>query len=117
MDKAVKIAKVMLMEAVVSLVMLCLFALVIMKMQPSEGTVRTGVKAVYIIVNLLGGFLAGKMMHQRKFLWGVLTGVIYFAVLSVISFLVHQGFYADIQNAVVIGLLCVGGGMAGGMLS
>lgn len=117
MDKAVKIAKVMLMEAAVSLAALCLFAVALMKMQPSEGTVRTGVKVVYVLVNLLGGFLVGKVMHQKKFLWGGMTGLIYFAVLSALSFLVHQGFYSDIQNAAVIGLLCVGGGMVGGMLS
>ncbi len=66
MEKAVRIAKVMAVEAAVSLIVLCLFALVLMELQPSESTARTGVKVLYVIVNLFGGFLAGKMMHQKK---------------------------------------------------
>lgn len=117
MDKAVKIAKIMVLEAALSLAALCIFALVLMKMQPSEASMRIGIKVVYVAVNLLGGFLTGKVMQQKKFLWGVLTGVIYFAALSAISFLVNRGFYADIQNSVTVCLLCVAGGMAGGMIS
>ncbi len=117
MERAIRVAKVMILEAAISLAALCLFALVLMKLQPEESTIRTGIKFVYVVTNLVGGFLIGKVMHQRKFLWGVLTGVMYFAVVSVVSFIVHQGFYQDVQNAVVTCLLCIVGGMIGGMIS
>lgn len=117
MERAIRVAKVMILEAAISLADLCLFALVLMKVQPEESTIRTGIKFVYVVTNLVGGFLIGKVMHQRKFLWGVLTGVMYFAVVSVVSFIVHQGFYQDVQNAVVTCLLCIVGGMIGGMIS
>ena len=117
MERAIRIAKVMVLEAALSFAALCLFALVLMKLQPEEGTIRMGIKFVYVAVNLVGGLMIGKVMHQRKFLWGVLTGVMYFAVVSVVSFIVHQGFYVDVQNAVVTCLLCIVGGMIGGMIS
>lgn len=116
-DKAIKIAKVLVMEAIISVAALCLFALILMRFQPSESGIRMGVRILYIIVNLIGGFLIGKIMKQKKFLWGVITGLIYFVIISIISCLVTQSFYSDIQNAITICLLCVAGGMAGGMLS
>lgn len=35
-DKAIKIAKVLVMEALISVAALCLFALILMRFQPSE---------------------------------------------------------------------------------
>ena len=84
-DKAIKIAKVLVMEALISVAALCLFALILMRFQPSESGIRMGVRILYIIVNLIGGFLIGKIMKQKKFLWGVITGLIYFVIISIIS--------------------------------
>lgn len=117
MEKAIRVGKVLILEAVISLVFLCIFALILQKLQPSESGIRMGVKLLYVLVNLIGGFLIGRIMRQKKFLWGAATGLIYFAVISLISFLMHKGFYVDMQNAVTICLLCVAGGMAGGMIS
>ena len=82
-DKAIKIAKVLVMEALISVAALCLFALILMRFQPSESGIRMGVRILYIIVNLIGGFLIGKIMKQKKFLWGVITGLIYFVIISI----------------------------------
>ncbi|MBO5279035.1 MAG: TIGR04086 family membrane protein [Lachnospiraceae bacterium] len=116
MERVVRVGKVLVLETVISLVLLCLFALVLQKLQPSERVITTGIKLLYVIVNLIGGLLIGKIMSQKKFLWGVITGFLYFIVISLISFIVHQGFYTDLDNAVTICLLCLAGGMAGGML-
>lgn len=117
MEKISKIGKVLLLQAVITMVTLCLFALLILKVQPSESSIRIGIRILYPVVNFLGGLLIGKMIRQKKFLWGVMTGLIYFVVISLVSFAVHGGFYSDIQHAVTICLLCMAGGMAGGMVS
>lgn len=117
MERAVRVSKVLILEAVISLVLLCVFALVLQKLQPAESTIAMGIKLLYVIVNLIGGLLIGKIMLQKKFLWGALTGVIYFVIISLLSFVVHGGFYVDLENALTICLLCVAGGMTGGMLS
>ena len=41
MERAIRVAKVMILEAAISLAALCLFALVLMKVQPEESTIRT----------------------------------------------------------------------------
>lgn len=116
MERAVRIGKVLVLEAVISIALLCLFALVLQKLQPAESVVTTGIKLLYVIVNLIGGLLIGKIMSQKKFLWGAVMGLLYFAAISLISFAVHRGFYVNLENALTICLLCMAGGMAGGML-
>lgn len=117
MEKAIRIAKVLAAEAVLSIIFLCLFALILQKLQPSESGIRMGVKILYVAVNLIGGLMAGKIMQQRRFLWGAVMGVSYFVLLSLVSFIVHGGFYVDIRHTAVVLMLCVAGGMAGGMIS
>lgn len=117
MERAVRVSKVLVLEAVISLVLLCIFALVLQKLQPAENTIVIGIKLLYVIVNLAGGLLIGKFMPQKKFLWGAFIGVLYFVIISLLSFVVHGSFYEDLENAVTAFLLCVAGGMAGGMLS
>lgn len=117
MEKAIRVGKVMILEAVLSVILLCAFALVLQKMQPAESVVTMGIKLLYVLVNFIGGMLIGKIMSQRKFLWGVVTGLGYFVIISLLSFVMHQGFYADIHNALTICLLCMAGGTVGGMLA
>lgn len=117
MEKGFKLGKVMILEAVFTMVFLCVFALILQKIRPSETTAAMGIRLLYVLVNLAGGIWIGKIMVQKKFLWGAAAGFIYFVVLSLISFLLHQSFYTDIHQAGMVCLLCMAGGMAGGMLA
>lgn len=117
MEKTIRIGKVMLLEIVLTAVLLCILALLLQRLRPAESTVLIGIKLLYVIVNFIGGMLIGKIMSRRKFLWGVLTGLTYFVLLSLVSFLVNRGFYVDIHQAFSACLLCMAGGTAGGMLA
>ena len=117
MEKAIRVGKVMILEAVLTVVFLCVFALILQKLRPAESVVTMGIKLLYVLVNFIGGMMIGKIMSQRKFLWGVVTGLGYFVIISLLSFVMHQGFYVDIHNALTICLLCMVGGTVGGMLA
>lgn len=117
MEKGIRVGKVLLFEAVLTVIILCVFALLLQKLQPSESVMLMGIRLVYVLVNLIGGMLIGKIMSRKKFLWGILTGMTYFILISLISFAIHQGFYTDIHQAGIICLLCMAGGTAGGMLA
>ena len=64
-----------------------------------------------------GGFIIGKLMKVRRFFWGLSLGVVYFALLLLITLGVYKGLNGDGANLITTFILCAGGGMAGGMIS
>ena len=53
----------------------------------------------------------------HKFLWGLLTGVLYWGLLMLISFGIYHSLQAEMGSLLTTLLLCAGGGMLGGMVS
>lgn len=105
----------------ISGILLLLLALLLYNMELSEATVRIGVIATYIISGFAGGFLIGKQLQDKKYLWGLLAGGIYFVLLLVLSFLVKQGMgepvIFDMVRILTTLALCAVSAMAGGMIS
>ena len=116
-DAAVRLIKSLLAAYIVTGLLLLLLALLLYKLQLSESVVNIGIIAIYVAACFLGGFLEGKMMKTRKFLWGGAFGLLYFAVLAIISLAVGQGFSGSSSPFVTTLILCMAGGTLGGMVS
>lgn len=116
-DAAVRLIKSLLAAYIVTGLLLLLLALLLYKLQLSESVVNIGIIAIYVAACFLGGFLEGKMMRTRKFLWGGAFGLLYFAVLAIISLAVGQGFSGSSSHFVTTLILCMAGGTLGGMVS
>lgn len=116
-NQIIRIGKVVLLEYVLTALLLLLLTVVLYRVGLSEKTTLFCVRLIYVVVNLIGGLFIGKAAGSRKFLWGAITGISYFAIISGVSFLVHKGFYTETQTAVIAFLLCLAGGLVGGMLS
>ena len=116
-DAAVRLIKSLLAAYIVIGLLLLLLALLLYKLQLSESVVNIGIIAIYVAACFLGGFLEGKMMKTRKFLWGGAFGLLYFAVLAIISLAVGQGFSGSSSHFVTTLILCMAGGTLGGMVS
>lgn len=117
MDKAKKLIKALFSAYIATGVLLLLLALLLYKLQLSEAKVNIGVIVIYVFSSFLAGFLEGKMMKTRKFLWGSAAGLLYFVLLSIISLAVGQGFSGGSSHFVTALILCIAGGTLGGMLS
>ena len=72
---------------------------------------------IYVLSTFVGGFIIGKLMNVRRFFWGLSLGVVYFALLLLITLGVYKGLNGDGANLITTFILCAGGGMAGGMIS
>ena len=116
-DAAVRLIKSLLAAYIVTGLLLLLLALLLYKLQLSESVVNIGIIAIYVAACFLGGFLEGKMMKTRKFLLGGAFGLLYFAVLAIISLAVGQGFSGSSSHFVTTLILCMAGGTLGGMVS
>lgn len=113
----IRILKVLFVSYLLTGILLALIAGILYKFQLEDGKVQIGIILMYIFSCFIGGFLAGKTMKNRKFLWGLCLGILYFAVMLLISLAVNQGLQETSSGFITTFLLCMGGGMLGGMLS
>lgn len=113
----VPLLKCLLAAYIGTAVLLALVSLLLYKLGLGERTVSLLLTAIYVGMTLLAGFLAGRKIQSRRFLWGLLEGAMYFAVLAVISFAVRGTEAGGGQSFLTTLVLCCAGGMLGGMLS
>lgn len=96
---------------------LLLLALLLYRLQLTEQVVNIGIIIIYVIAAFLTGFLLGKCVQDKRFLWGLLAGSLYFGILALLTLLANHGF-KDLGNHFFTTLMiCAGSGMLGGMLS
>ena len=111
------ILKILLAMYLVTGVLLLALATMLYKMQLSESAVSIGIVVIYVASGFLGGFLSGKVMKNRKFLWGMAMGCAYFLILVAGSVIFQKGFQMEVSRFVTTLVLCTGSGMIGGMAS
>lgn len=109
--------KIQLAVYAASTLLILLLAGIAYQMSWQDGAITAGVVFIYILTNFLGGFIVGKVREKRRFLWGALEGLLYFSVVSAVSFLLTGSFYGSAAAMIAAAAICVAGGMAGGMVS
>lgn len=115
--RVVWILKALLISYIITAVFLLILALLLYKLELNEEKVTMGIVVIYVLSTFAGGFLMGKLVGERKFLWGFILGTMYFLVLFGISLAVDQNLNRNGMNLVTTMVLCSGGGMLGGMVS
>lgn len=97
--------------------LLLLLALLLYRLSLSEQVVSGCIIGIYIIATFFAGFMTGKCLENRKFLWGLLEGILYFAILVAVSLLVNHSIEGMATGMATAFCICGGSGMLGGMLS
>ena len=115
--KILWMVKALLCAYVVTGIMLLILTVLLYKLGLSEENVNAGIILIYVISTFSGGFVIGKFAKIRKFLWGLLAGVLYFILLLLISLGIYHSLQGEAVHLVTKFLLCAGGGMLGGMVS
>lgn len=112
-----QVMKALLASYIVTGILLFVVTFFLYKFEWDEQMVTAGIIVIYVVSTFVGGFILGKIKKSRKFLWGLIMGVLYFALLFLISFGVYRSFDGNGTNVITTLLLCAGGGMLGGMLA
>lgn len=116
-QKPLVIISTLLIMYVITGLALLVLAFLLFKFQLNEKIVTIGIMAIYVISCLIGGLVAGKRLKVRKFMWGMLTGAMYFAILAVGSLLMNKGVNPDSVHIATTLVICMAAGMIGGMAS
>ncbi len=112
----------LLVSYFLSALLLTILALALFQMKLSPSSVAGGVYAVYGVSCFIGGVLTGKGSGSRRFFWGLCSGLLYFLVLALMSFLLNGslGQSAAGQDSAKLPLvlgICAASGTIGGMIS
>lgn len=113
----ISIFKALLIAYIITGVLLLALTGLLFKMDFNEGQVRVGIILIYILSVCIGGFIIGKSMKSRKFIWGLVVGASYFIILTVISLAVNRSLHAEPRELLTTLMMCCCGGMFGGMIS
>ncbi|BCJ97961.1 TIGR04086 family membrane protein [Anaerocolumna chitinilytica] len=111
------ILKDLVLSYIVTGLMLFILSFLMLKLDVSNKVLSGGIIATYILSTFLGGFLFGKGASQKRFLWGLLIGGLYFIILFLISILTGSLMGMEMSRVFTVMLLCLFGGMLGGMVS
>ena len=109
--------KAAVMACLCSGAILVILAFMLYQWDIGENVVHLGILFIYWVSTFIGGIFAGKMIKEKRFLWGLCVGCIYFLVLIFLS--LFKGIPADktVTAYITTALICLGGGMLGGMIS
>ena len=111
------LGKILLVMYAATAICLFLLAALVERLGWENGAISVGISVVYVISCFLGGFLAGKVQKTRKFVWGILMGLLYVIVMLGITMIVKNRLGGGTDDFTMNLLLCLGGGMIGGMIS
>ena len=111
------VMKAMIASYALTAIMLLILAALVYKLNMKESGVEVGILVIYIAATFFGGFLAGKMGKNKRFIWGLGIGCGYVAELLGVSVCMNGGIDGTIGSCLVRFVMCAGSGMLGGMLS
>lgn len=107
--------KALLCAYAVTGILLVMLAFLLYKMDLNQQKVAVGIILIYIIANFCGGFVSGRYMKEKKYLWGTILGLLYVVLLFLITFAVYRTMNQG--DVVTTMILCIVSGTIGGMLS
>jgi len=112
----VQVVKSVVVAYILSGIILLLLAFLMYRFDVAEGVIRGGIIFAYVFSCFVGGILASKKQNGRKYLWGILGGSLYYLILFIVSIICTRSLPENIVSSFMPLLLCVAGGMLGGML-
>lgn len=87
------------------------------KMDLSDKILNLMVIFIYICVNMFSGIYMGRKLQNKRYIWGMLAGLSYAAILIIISIVVPGGTSGIDLDGICAILLCMAGGSLGGIVS
>lgn len=115
--KCIQTIKCLFISYLLTIILLALLALCVYSWNLGSTFVNICIICIYIITCFLGGFILGKSTKSKRFIWGMLLGLAYMFILMIIAYAMNHNINLTSASNLTTLLLCVGGGMLGGMVS
>ena len=110
------IVKSFLLSIIFTIIFVAVLALLAWILHWNNKILSIGVVIIDVLACLFGGLLAGKGMGEKKYLWGLLIGGLYFIVMMLVAVFMDGQGNGNATSIITSALLCLGSGMLGGMI-
>lgn len=115
--KILSLLKGLLISYIITAFMLLLLSFLMLKLDLPGMIISGGINFAYIVSAFTGGFFVGKKLEQKKFLWGLIMGVCYFAIVMLVSLGMNSDTSLPLGSLLTVFVICSLSGMLGGMIS
>ena len=115
--KFLTVLKVLALAYVLTTLLMLLSAFLMYKLKLSSEQSRLFVMVIYGVTTIISGLIYGKIKGNKRLLNGAFMGLMYFAVLLLLSFIINRGFSDTVQENIISLIICVAGGSIGGIIS
>ena len=93
MQKNIKVIwwiKSLLASYIVTGISLLVLTFFMYKFELNEKIVSAAIVGIYVVSTLIGGMIIGKLAKSKRYLWGMVLGIIYFVLLLLITLGVYS---------------------------
>lgn len=116
-QKMLGVLKGLIVSYIITIVLLFITAVVVYKVGISDMVLSGLITATYILATFFGGFITGRKVQEKKFLWGVVFGAMYIIIAMILGRLLGGGETGAMVPRITKSIMCVAGGMLGAMLA
>ena len=105
MQKNIKVIwwiKSLLASYIVTGILLLVLTFFMYKFELNEKIVSAAIVGIYVVSTLIGGMIIGKLTKSKRYLWGMVLGIIYFVLLLLITLGVYRTLNGDSVSIVHI---------------
>ena len=88
MQKNIKVIwwiKSLLASYIVTGILLLVLTFFMYKFELNEKIVSAAIVGIYVVSTLIGGMIIGKLTKSKRYLWGMVLGILYFVLLLLIT--------------------------------
>ena len=88
MQKNIKVIwwiKSLLASYIVTGILLLVLTFFMYKFELNEKIVSAAIVGIYVVSTLIGGMIIGKLTKSKRYLWGMVLGIVYFVLLLLIT--------------------------------
>lgn len=113
MKKIIQVLMVAATSVMVSVILIFICAFLAYKLRLSPAQLGIMAMVIYAVGSFIAGFGVGKLKKEKRLLWGICAGVVYFAAVLAISIISGGSIHADGGRLVRCVLICVAAGTIG----
>ncbi len=115
--RVIYILEALLFSYLITGLLLLLISFLMLKLELSSLLISGTINFAYIASTFTGGFFIGKKTEQKRFIWGLFVGVIYFIILMLVSLMMNRTGALPLGSLFTVFIITGLSGMLGGMIS
>lgn len=115
MGKLIQVLKVAAAAVIISIVLIFICAFIAYKLRLGDAQMGLMASVIYAVGAFIAGFGMGRIKKEKRLMWGICAGFVYFTVILVVSILSGQGLYGDAGRLIRCAAICLGAGGIGGV--